>query len=229
MKLLTRTIQLLEKKELTPNIYELHFSKPVDFAFDAGQFVQCMIPNEGKITSRSYSLASPPEDKTILFCVKILKDGVGSSFFRKMTIGDRMEIRGPLGRFVCSEDAVGHIFVATGVGIAPIMGMIKDQLVYKKTDKEIRLLFGLRFEDDFFWLDKLDALSKQFDQFSYQCTISRPTNTWTGFSGRVTDHLDYYNILCDFYICGSPNMVKDVRAILNKRGVRPKQIHFEIF
>lgn len=223
------TIQLLKKKQLASNIYELRFTKPDGFDFEAGQFVQCVVLDGDKMTTRSYSLAGTPADEDILFCVKMLPDGVASAFFKEMKVGKRMTIRGPLGRFVCSDEASAHVFVATGVGLAPIMGIIEDELKNKKTDKETRLLFGVRSEDDVFWLERLDALQTAFPTFSYTCTLSRPNGVWKGISGRVTDHLDDHDTTHDFYICGSPEMVMDVRKRLTERGVPAKQIHFEIF
>lgn len=223
------TVTLLEKKAIAANIYELRFSRPVGFDFQAGQFVQCVVPEGEKMTTRSYSLAGTPADDELLFCVKMLPDGVASNFFKQMNIGDTMAIRGPLGRFVCNNDAAAHVFIATGVGLAPIMGMIEDELKNKKTDKELRLLFGVRSEEDAFWLKRLDALQAAFSTFSYTCTLSRPNDAWSGISGRVTDHLDDHDVGHDFYICGSPEMVMDVRKRLTERGASTKHIHFEIF
>ena len=229
MSMTEYSIQLLEKKQLATNIYELRFTKPDGFDFQAGQFVQCVVPDGDKMTTRSYSLAGTSTDADLLFCVKILPGGVASAFFKQLQVGDTMAIRGPLGRFVCSDEARAHVFIATGVGLAPIMGIIEDELKNKKTDKEIRLLFGVRSEQDVFWLDRLDALQAAFSTFSYTCTLSRPNGSWKGISGRVTDHLDGHDSAHDFYICGNPDMVMDVRKRLTERGVSAKQIHFEIF
>jgi len=40
--------------------------------------------------------------------------------------------------------------VATGVGISPMVGIIQDELINKKTTQPIHLLFGVRSEKDIF-------------------------------------------------------------------------------
>lgn len=220
---------LSKKIQLTPDMIELHFERPEGFDYLAGQFVQIKVPDGTDVTYRSYSLASTPKDNTIDFCIKIVPNGKGSTYLNDLAVGDTMTIRGPLGHFVCTEDASAHFFIATGAGIAPILGMIRDELENKNIPKDIHLLFGVRYEEDVFWLDKLDALVTQYKNFTYRLTLSRPTDTWKGLKGRVTEHLAEHPIDHDFYLCGSMEMVKDVRNMLLKNGVNVKKVRMEIF
>jgi len=229
MALQEHNIELIEKKELTKDMYELKFSKPEGFDYKAGQFVQCLIPGDDKTTPRSYSISSTPTDDYLEFCVKYLPKGLASEFFKKMNTGETVVMRGPLGRFVCRDEAPSHVHVATGAGIAPIMGMIRDELENKDKKHAVHLLFGLRFEDDLFWIDRLDQFTSLYDNFSYQITLSRPADTWEGLRGRVTEHLDEHESTHVFYICGSKEMVQDTKKLLSEKGVSKEQIHFEIF
>jgi CDP-4-dehydro-6-deoxyglucose reductase len=61
-------------------------------------------------------------------------------------------------------------------------------------------------------------------------TLSRPTHTWTGLSGRVHDHVlrtlgDRRDI--DIYICGLREMVDELRARLKEIGVDRKRMIYE--
>lgn len=223
------TAILSQKKWLTSDMLELHFNRPFGFSYQAGQFVQVYIPEPRGMTYRSYSLASTPQDDTIEFCVKIIPNGKGSEFFKHIAIGHTVTLRGPLGHFVCTEEAKAHFFIATGAGIAPIMGMLRDELEHKPIKKGIHLLFGLRYEDDIFWLDRLDKLASEHDHFSYRLTLSRPKERWSGLKGRVTDHLIEHPVDHNFYLCGSMDMVKDVRNLLLKHGVEARKVRMEIF
>lgn len=220
---------LSKKIQLTPDMVELHFTRPEEFSYLAGQFIQVLVPDGTDITPRSYSLASAPKDTNLVLCVKVLPNGKGSGYLNSLTIGQEITFRGPLGHFVCTEDAVAHFFIATGAGIAPILGMMRDELENKQIRKDIHLLFGVRYEEDVFWLDQLDKLTSQYENFSYRLTLSRPTDGWTGLKGRVTEHLAEHPVDHDFYLCGSMDMVKDVRGLLLKNGVGPKKIRMEIF
>ena len=135
---------------------------------------------------RSYSIASHPASDEIELCVKLLPGGVGSTFFEQVTPETEIRFIGSRGRFVVGDSAEPLYFVATGAGLAPIMGMIADELINKKNTEPIELLFGVRSEEDIFWTDRLDALQKEYSNFHYRLTLSQPRSAWAGLSGRVS-------------------------------------------
>lgn len=221
----------LEKKDyLTKDIVELHFSKPPGFTFQAGQFVQFEIPDGDKMVLRSYSISSTPRDEDFEFCVKILEGGKASGVFKNLQIGENLSIRGPRGMFTNNETTPLYC-IATGAGLAPIMGIIQDELKNKRTTTEIKLLFGVREEQDIFWADRLETMARAHENFTYDITLSqpKPNGGWSGLRGRVTDHFLHHLVNHHFFLCGNAAMVKDVREILLKNGVENKNIHFEIF
>ena len=225
----TFTVKLVEKIALNQDVLELRFGKPDGFEYEAGQFVQFLIPDGDKKTPRSYSISSLPKENYIEFCVKILADGLASTYFKKMNLGDEIEMKGPLGRFTSKESKANTCLVATGVGLAPIYGIIENELKMKKNPSRIHLHFGVRSEKDIFWLERLETLERDFDNFSYTLTLSRPTDTWDSHRGRVTDYAKDEEVDQDFFLCGSADMVKDVRQILIDKKADPARIHFEIF
>lgn len=224
------TAKLKSKKQLTRDVLELHFEKPPDFTYQAGQFVQWQVPEGTRTIWRSYSLASTPADPQLEFCLKILPAGKASALAARLEIGDRLTFAGPSGRFVNAANTPLY-FIATGVGLAPIMGIIRDELENKKTTEEIRLLFGVRSEADIFWPERLEDLHSNYENFSSRLTISQPKpgGGWSGLRGRVTEHLLRHLVAHHFFICGNAAMVKEVREMLIKNGVNNEHIHFEIF
>lgn len=222
---------LREKKQLAGETYEFRFEKPEGFYFLAGQFVQFCIPQGEKIILRSYSISSTPSDADLEFCVKFLEGGIASNYLKKMNLGETLEFQGPRGLFVHKEPAQNISLIATGTGIAPVMGVIRDELENKKTETEVRLLFGVRSEEDVFWLDRFEELKNTYPNFVYNVSLSQPKidGSWAGLRGRVTEHILHHLVSHQFYLCGSAPMVKDVRAILLENGVDMKAIHFEIF
>ncbi len=224
------TLKLDKKIALTHDVLELHFSKPNELSFKAGQFLQFQVPDAEKMLLRSYSIASTPTDTTLEFCIKILPGGKASTLFANAIEGDEFQVRGPRGLFVNTEDAPLYC-IATGAGIAPVMGIIQDELKNKKNNNEIKLLFGVRDEQDMFWQHRFAELKQNFPNFDYSLTLSQPKldGNWNGLRGRVTDHIPTNLLTHRFFLCGSPQMVKDVRDLLIKNGVEAKQIHFEVF
>lgn len=220
---------LKQKIALTSEVYQLSFSKPEKFSYLAGQFVQWLVPVNGKDITRSYSLSSVPDDSDIEFCVKIIPDGKASRLIQIMNEGDSLKFRAPQGRFVCSETNLPLFAIATGVGLAPIIGIIRDCLENKKMLQKIHLLFGVRCEKDIFWWDRLKKLAATFPHFSYTITLSQPTDSWMGYIGRVTEHLFEHPQKNQYFLCGSMKMVKDARQRLIVGGADSNMIHFEIF
>ncbi len=231
MEIIKFSAQLREKKQLAGETYEFRFDKPPGFEFLAGQFLQFCIPQPEKMVLRSYSISSTPSDPYLEFCIKFLEGGLASQYLKNMNIGDSVEFQGPRGLFVHKENGIAISLIATGTGIAPIMGIIRDELENKKNTQEVRLLFGVRSEEDVFWLDRFENLKKQYPNFVYDVTLSQPKidGSWAGLRGRVTEHILHHLVSHKFYLCGNAAMVKDVRTILLENGVEPKAIHFEIF
>lgn len=222
------SVTLLKKEKLTSNVFGLHFSKPEGFTYEAGQFVQFLVPDGEKTAPRAYSLCSIPEQEDLQFCVKVLPDGKASAMFTSMNEGDMVDIRGPLGHFTPVPDTIGH-YVATGVGMAPVMGLIRHELEYAGNKKQQHLIFGVRFKEDLFWLEKLEALAQAHDNFQYELALSKPEDDWDGLKGRVTEHICTHHDSSHHYLCGSAAMVKDAKNLLLEAGYPKEQIHFEIF
>ncbi len=220
-------------KYLTANIVELHVRlvPPEPMAFTAGQFMQF----DCNGTWRSYSITSVPTgtDVTLTFCVKLIPEGVGSTFVRGLEVGGSVTMRGPLGVFAVKEIDFNRnlCFVATGVGIAPFYSMIPD-LLTRGYVHAVTLVFGVRSEEDVFYFDKFSSLEKLHPNFGFIPMLSQPKSHWPGETGRVTTYVDSaFERFSDrlFYLCGSQEMVTNMRALLLKKGHHAHDIHLEIF
>ena len=224
------SLKLQEKTQIANQILELRFTQSADLKFSPGQFVQFCLPTaENKIAVRSYSLASLPNDPYLEFCVKLIPEGLGSTFFANLEIGAEANTRGPFGRFVLPEKIGSRQFIATGVGLAPIYPLIKYDLATNQNSYPIHLLFGVRAETDVFWLDRLDTLVQNYSNFSYTLTLSQPTENWAGERGRVTAKLNSSMIADKYYICGNPEMILETKKILESNEINPKDILTEVF
>lgn len=203
---------------------------PEDILFQAGQYVQFKIGD----AFRSYSIAVPPtgvNNQILVFCIKLEPDGVGSNFVRGLKPGDEVVMRGPLGNFVVQNFEKPIFFVATGVGVAPYASIIPDMLM-RGFKQPVRLLFGLRSEENVFYYDRFNRMAAHYENFNFIPILSRPQSHWPGETGRVTTYVAVsYPRLKDytFYVCGSQEMVMDMRTLLLKEGHDIKRIKLEIF
>ncbi len=204
-----------------------------DLAFTPGQFVSVIERLDGKEITRAYSIASPRGGNKFALCLNRVEDGIVSPYLFQLKPGDEVEMGEPLGYFTLRHPGHRSVFIATGTGIAPFRSMLLEHL--PKTQPHITLLFGVRYEAGLLYRNELEELAKQFESFRFLPTITRPTESWNGRTGRVQTHLDEALALpayedqatLDVYICGLKEMVDDVRAELKKRGFDRKQIIYE--
>ena len=212
-------------------LFRLSFPQGKPFHFIAGQFVIISVTDlDGKPQRRSYSIASSPAHTDYVeLCIKILPDGRVSGVLDKFNVGSTLEIDGPYGKFIVDDDPTKELlFIGTGVGVAPLRGMLFD-LFEKGHTAPVWLFFGFRCEDDFIFKDELSALEEQYHNFHFVPVLSRPGEHPPPDldAGHVTDIIPLY--LKDpagkaVFICGSLPMVKDVVGILEKIGVTKEQI-----
>ena len=228
MKISSYQSKIIKKEYLNSDILHLKLLKPDGYIFLPGQFLQTIFND----VRRSYSIFSKPSDKTIDLCIKLLSVGVASEVFKNIEIGEEITISQPMGHFTILEDDIERTYIATGSGLAPIISMIRTSLEDYGHKSKIYLLFGLRYIENIFYQKELEEIVNKYPNFSFDITLSRPATSWIGKNGRVSVNLaekiiDKKNNL--FYLCGSPEMVKDVRKILIDDKIDTKNIKFEIF
>ena len=85
---------------------------------------------DGYQAQRSYSIASAPEDARVALTVERLDDGEVSPYLTdELRVGDRLELRGPIGGYFVWDVAIGGplLLVAGGSGIVPLMAMLRHR------------------------------------------------------------------------------------------------------
>jgi ferredoxin-NADP reductase len=222
--------RLIEARELAPNTSHFEF-EALDWnaAFVPGQFLSLTQRiGEDEIT-RAYSIASPPGEGRFALCANLVPDGHFSPFLFGMEPGATIDFKGPYGAFILRRPAADSIFVATGTGIAPFRSMLHASLA-ANPDRNFTLIFGVRHEHGLLYHEEWVALAREYPNFTYMPTLSRPTHTWTGLTGRVQAHAlsalgDRRDI--DLYMCGMKEMVDSLRTSLKEIGVDRKRMIYE--
>lgn len=247
------TAKLIKHTQLTSDIFELTFETETNLNFKAGQFITIKIADKAEPCFRGYSISSAPQNNKGVFaiaktnlltthsaeapcvfdiCVKTIKNGRGSNWLNNLQIGEKINFIGPTGKFTFSKTEKNTIFIATGTGVAPFKSILEDELKNKNTKNKITLLWGLRNTKSIFYENFLNELKKNHENFSFTITLSDQENhiKWSGKKGRVTDFLLKTKIdpeNTETYLCGLKEMIEEVSAILQKKGLPKKAIHFE--
>jgi NAD(P)H-flavin reductase len=128
---------------------------------------------------RSYSIAGIGDtwiDLLLMHRWELVLNILGSK------VGDGVEMIGFLGSFVVENESYEDksvLFVATGTGIAPFYPMIEEML--KKSYKgKISLWWGMRYEKDLYWWEKLEEIKTKNNNFDYEIVLSKGDEKWQG-------------------------------------------------
>lgn len=222
---------------LTPTgTVRLTFEIVDDFPFvhKPGYFVgiRTQVPGEG-VRRSPYCILSPPDgSRSFRLIVRLVPEGPVSCYLAALQIGDEITFRGPSGRsMVPKEDGTELIFLATGVGIGPLLGLAQH-LLPQGFDRPIHLYWGLRQLEDVCLLDELDALRAAYPNFAYDISLSQPPDDWTGLRGRITETVPpRFPTLGDkhFYLVGNGAMIEEMCCALSDMGVDELMLHTETY
>ena len=201
------------------------------FDFIPGQFIQLKVRD----TIRSYSIASydPKNNFFELLIVKLDGGTMTKLLFEDINVGEKIEIKGPIGRFTLPDNIDRDIFlICTGTGLAPFRSFL--HFISKKNipSKKIFLVFGTRTSGDLLCLDEILDLENKLENLKFIPVLSR--EKWDGKMGYV--HKQYLEIIKNtklnspiFYLCGWRDMIKEARTNLKELGYDSKSIKVEIY
>jgi predicted ferric reductase len=203
-------------------------------AFMPGQFAWVTLrATPFQLKEHPFSISSSPEKSGCLeFTVKELGD-----FTR--TIGDIRPgeigyVDGPYGAFSIDRyrQAPGYAFIAGGVGIAPIMSMIRA-MADRGDTRSLILFDGNRLWDHVLFREELDSLKARLNLRVIH-VLGEPPEDWRGERGLVTREIlerhlpDDYRTL-EYFICGPTPMIRRTERDLRALHVPLRRIHSEIF
>jgi len=197
----------------------------------AGQYILLHARGpDDSIVKRAYSIASPPaHDPEFELCVRLIPDRPASGFVHAVTPGTEVSFTGPWGKFFVEDRTRDLTLVATGTAISCTGAIIADELA-RAGARRVRLLWGLRDEEDVHGRAWLDALAHDHPRFSFEIVLSRATAAWPGARGRVTETLRR-EVDADtlYYLAGNGAMVAEAEEILAAARVPATSIRKEVF
>ena len=220
--------------------------------FRPGQYVNLFVDVDGVLTSRPYSISSPPSSPPpaggLLDLTVRDKPGgfVAPYLLHEVQVGDELETTGPQGYFYHEPliDGDDLVFLAGGSGITPFMSIIRDalrghrreQAALDRATLKIHLLYGSRVPEDVIYGDEMAELAAGHPGFDYTLVISEPQGDRKG-RPYVTGFLDADLIREQvgavtgkmFYICGPQVMYDFCLAALEELGVPPRKIRRELY
>lgn len=202
--------------------------------FEPGQFAWLSLGTSPLRAEEHPFSFSGPDDETpsLEFTIKELGDftrTVGS-----IEVGTLAYVDGPHGVFSVDRypRAPGFLFVAGGVGIAPIVSMLRS-LAARGDRRPLALVYGSRARSATPHLDTIEGLRDALDlHVSY--VFEEPEAGWTGRVGQPDPDVIGAclaklpsGVRC--FLCGPVPLTEMAEETLVERGVPLRRIHTELF
>jgi ferredoxin-NADP reductase len=224
-------------KPETANVKTLTITLPGWMAHRAGQHYDVRLTAEdGYSAQRSYSIASEPERSgEIDITVERIRDGEVSSYLDDaVVVGDRFEVRGPIGGYFVweAQDGGPLLLVAGGSGVVPLMAMLRHRAA-SGASTPARLLYSSRSLDDVIYREELNRLSGRGFEVFHTLTRSQPAG-WQGYARRIDDAMIAevdrpFGASALVYICGPTALVETAADAAERAGIPLQRIRTERF
>lgn len=242
------TAKILERKDLSGDLWLLRVDPGGPFPFKAGQYATLGVERENKRIERAYSIVSSPYEQSLEFFIELVPQGELTPILHKLQPGDTLLCRKiSKGRFTLDlrSGRTRHLLVATVTGIAPFVSYIRTLYQDWKNGgqpmpgpHQFYCLHGASRSWEFGYRDELEKIAAEVPWFKYVPTISRPweDTAWKSQTGRVDDLIRLYMndwglqpAATTAYLCGHPTMCENGQGILSRAGWQKGSVFEEVY
>jgi ferredoxin-NADP reductase len=192
---------------------------------------------DGYQAQRSYSISSAPAAAQLELLVDYVADGEVSPYLtREARIGDRFELRGPIGGYFVWTAAYGGplLLIAGGSGIAPLASILAYRAAAAR-GTATHLLYSVRTAGDIIFKERLEAWQREDAALAVSVTLTRSAPPdWSGRRGRIDADMLRESAFAApeaplAYVCGPTAMVEHVADALVGVGYPAGRVRTERF
>lgn len=216
----------------TEEIRTFRMKRPPGFTFQPGQFAMVKVQIDAKPIVRCYSIVSAPAE-TGFIEIAVRNQGLVSNHLHStLRPGVTIDVRGPGGAFVLPAGGRPVVLIAGGIGITPLLCMLRHSLATDPS-RQVTLLLSAKTAAHVPFLDELRLQDRRHPSFRFVIALSRGSDDPAFYSGRIDKRLieTVVEHVRDsvYMMCGPLAMIDDTKQLLESMGVPSGQIHFEKF
>jgi len=236
LRLLSHPYRVTDVRQETATAWTVTVApeKPPRLSFRPGQFAWLtLVSSPFRAKEHPFSFSGSAEDpESLRFTIKELGDFTRT--IKDVKPGQVAYVDGPHGVFTTDfhPHAAGFVMVAGGVGIAPMMSMLRT-LADRGDRRPVYLIYGNARLEGAMFRDELEVLKGRLT-FTLAHVVEEPTPEWQGEVGYVTENVlrrvlppALKGYVC--FLCGPKVMTDSVQASLRGMGVPLRRFHFELF
>ncbi|MBQ4098227.1 MAG: FAD/NAD(P)-binding protein [Clostridia bacterium] len=220
---------IIDVRQDTPDIKTFRVVSPEGkklFEHRPGQCAMLSIPGVGEAM---FSITSSPTNTEYMeFSIK--KCGCVTTWLHQAEVGQNVTVRGPSGNPFPVDDVFAGkdlLFVAGGVGLAPLRSVINYCRHYRDRYGKIDIVYGSRSKDDL--LDYQEIINEWATDsgVNVHLTIDREQEGWDGHVGFVPNYVKELGFDTNkiAVLCGPPIMIKFTLEGLRSLGFEKTQVY----
>jgi sulfhydrogenase subunit gamma (sulfur reductase) len=221
-----RIAKLIEKIPFTEKetFFRLTFPDGKELGHQPGQFVQVSVLGVGEAP---ISVSSSPTQKNgFELCVRA--SGSVTNALSKLSLGDKVGIRGPYGQGFKLEELNGKdlILIGGGIGLVPLRSLINYALDCRKDFGKLTILYGCRLPSEILYRQEISKWEERED-VEFRLTVDAAEEGWSGHVGLITTlipPLELDRSTAYAVIVGPPVMYQFVLKELKKKDVPDEHI-----
>ncbi len=231
--------KVLSVHHWTDKLFTFTTTRDPSLRFSNGHFTMLGLRVNDKPLLRAYSIVSANYEEHLEFLSIKVANGPLTSRLQHIQVGDSIIVgRKPTGTLLIDYLLPGKrlYLLSTGTGLAPFMSVIRDPATYEAFEQVV-LVHGVRQSDELAYHDLVVEHLPQHEflgqmvskQLLYYPTVTRESYRTMG---RVTHLIESGKMFEDLklpaldlthdrlMVCGSPDMLKDLRHLLEGRGFK---------
>lgn len=234
------TLTVTEVEHYTPSYFRFRVTRPEGFRFEPGQFIMIGLPgDDGRPIMRAYSIVSPAWDEELEFYSIVVPDGALTSRLKDIEVGSQVLMAArAVGTLTLQSLKPGGkrlYMLSTGTGIAPFCSIIRDEETYERFEQVILTHTCRGVEDLKFGYHTIEVAKEcplvgdeATAQLRHYASVTRESFE---HEGRITTLIENGQLFRDLdnpplnpaedrvMICGSMEMLTDLRVLMEKAGM----------
>jgi len=203
------------------------------FSFMPGQFAWLTLWNSPFVLKEHpFSISSSAKHpERIAFTIKELGDF--TKRIKYVQPDQTAYLDGPYGSFsIDRHPALGYVFIAGGIGIAPILGMLRT-LEDRRDTSQLVLFYAYSSLDRMTGIEELEHMKKNL-RLRIIYVLNDPPPDWHGEKGFITRDVLQRNLPgkkmhYEYFICGPEAMIRLMEQYLHGLKIPLHHIHSELF
>jgi ferredoxin--NADP+ reductase len=229
--------RVLSVHHWTDTLFTFNTTRDVSLRFESGQFVMVGLEVDRKPLMRAYSVVSAHYDERLEFFSIKVQQGALTSRLQQLRVGDPVLVgRKAHGTLLVRDLLPGRnlYLFGTGTGLAPYLSLIRDPATYERFEKVV-LVHGVRVTSELAYASIIEEELPSSDFLGADVRaklVYYPTVTREPFrnAGRLPELIESRKLFTDIgvpplhpaldrvMLCGSPRMLKTMRALLDADG-----------